>query len=188
VAVFYNFSIDCGDNEQSARELVAAYDGLVIKLPGFDDIICEAWYGPPGCHLSREGQSFGCGGENGNWHKVCVDPVGVSQPNSNGITAYSNLFKVQKQLHSVLLGSNGNPPHKGYRVAIFGAESQDELLVLEWPDTLTKFNETGKIHHFWKGMIFAEECVLHEELRKKLVPFSDGYLWYPGMWGREVDL
>ena len=174
MAVLFNLAIDCDQNADLAAELARAFDGFEITTSDFGDIVCETEHTRPRCWWGNANPS-----DAGDWHKVCVRPVGMQMPQqASGILGAANMSFVQMALYYGLRVFTESTGAATYRSAWFGWEAQDVLGDADWLDRLAEINRNGALPGGMDGLILAEDAVTNADARAGLVRFDDTHLWW----------
>ena len=167
MAIYYNFAIDCDQNEALANKIAAQYHGFSISTEQYGDVVCDSEHIYPKCYWGYPRKPS----DAGDWHIVCISPRVGKHPATD-----KSMACIRDALYQYL----ADPENElaGYRSALYSCEAQDYLGDEDWLDDVDQLYESAKLSRPQHGLILAESLVINAALRQQLEPFSAGYLWY----------
>ncbi len=162
MAVYTNLAVDCGDDACVAEELRRVFSKLELQSSTLGSVSCDVEHIKPNRHWCQPDKFSD---DAGDWHTLCVSPRGLGNSPSPSL-----IDELRPQLYEPL--KNGLK----FRSAWFGWEGQDAVGESDWLAIIEQMNRTGELPNM-PGLILNENIVLNSDLKSKLNPFSDGFLW-----------
>ena len=169
MAIFYTLAIDCDQDDAVASRIADHFDQFQFSVNADGDetvISCaaEAW------------RSRRCWGQQApqlqDWMMVTItQPVYHGGPRQELVNA-ETLMEIRNALYARL------KEQSGYRTAIFGEERQDILGMYDWLESLENFLSADDPLRYFEGLIVEKSLAVNRPIRKHLVEFRQGYLWW----------
>lgn len=157
MAVLYTLGFDCDQDEVAAREIAAAFNGFQVDLSefGLGKIDCDVK-----CRRAIAGW-WTVGVVVNRFRELVVE---------NGLNVADMMLKARAEVYVKAKHMSG------YRSALFGCESHDDMCEDDWLITLEK-TLSGEIP-FYSGLILKKSLTTGRPIEADVVDFSPGYVMY----------